>query len=198
LKTNILKPGIREVVDIILSKSKNSKKPFVVGLSGNGASGKTVFCLEMKKYFDFSHVKLDGYYYDSKKRHSKNITGCHPDSFDKEKAVKDINKLEAGKDVVIPLDDGGFETIKHSNIIIIDGLSAFLFPNWKKMYDFSIFIDAPDELVWKRKLALEKERRNTDINEFKRLFELRMKQYCEYVRPQREFVDLIVKVKIEN
>lgn len=182
------KPGLRKIANMMKSESESSEH-FLVGLSGNGASGKTTLCNSLKEYLDFSYVNLDGYYYDSELRHEKNMTGAHPESFDKAKVLKHLKALKDGEEISMPLEEGGFRKVKSSKTIIVDGFSAFLLPGWKELFDLTIFLDCPEEIVKERKYSS----RIVD-EEFERVFKLRMEQYEKYVKPKMEEVDHIVRV----
>ncbi|KHO45277.1 MAG: hypothetical protein QS99_C0016G0051 [archaeon GW2011_AR4] len=195
-------PPVQEVAENIRDKIREKKKedkreniihknPFIVAVTGQGAGGKSCFCILLKRCLPHATLlNLDGYYYPDEERHPKQMTGAHPDSFDKEGIREALHLLGSGKRVLVPQENGKRITVTPSSLIIVDGLCALLFPEWKKVYDYTIFIDCPAAIIRKRKLCTH------PTKEELALCDLRIKQFEEFVAPQQQDCDIIISLNL--
>lgn len=132
------------------------KEPFVIGLCGGSASGKTTVANKIIEQLGVPWVcmlSLDSFYkvlnaeqHEAAKRNEYNFD--HPDSFDHDLAATILKKLKEGKSVQIPIYDfkshSRLEQKKNlygANVIIFEGIMAFAY---KELRDVS------EKLSWGR------------------------------------------------
>ncbi|EXB97669.1 Uridine kinase-like protein 3 [Morus notabilis] len=130
-------------------------QPFVIGVAGGAASGKTTVCDMIIQQLHDQRVVLvnqDSFYH--------NLTGeelarvqdynfDHPDAFDTEKLLASMDKLRNGKAVDIPKYD--FKSYKNnvfpprrvnpSDVIILEGILIFHDPRVRELMNMKIFVD---------------------------------------------------------
>ena len=166
------------------------KRPsYIIGISGGSGSGKTyisekligecqkgVACLISQDSFykDLSHLSFE-------ERGSQNFD--EPSSLDFELFIQVVHTLYKGKGVEIPIYDfsqhirsSGFQKIKPTPVIILDGTLLFSHPKLIDLINLKVYIDTPDEVRLSRRVR-------RDIRERDRTYDSVMEQYSNSVRP---------------
>ena len=166
------------------------KRPsYIIGISGGSGSGKTyisekligecqkgIACLISQDSFykDLSHLSFD-------ERGGHNFD--EPSSIDFELFIQVVRTLVEGKSVKIPIYDfsqhirsSGFQIIKPTPVIILDGTLLFSHPKLIDLIDLKVYIDTPDEVRLSRRVR-------RDIRERDRTYDSVMEQYSNSVRP---------------
>ena len=166
------------------------KRPsYIVGISGGSGSGKTyiaeklideyqkgIACLISQDSFykDLSHLSFG-------ERGRQNFD--EPSSIDFELFIQVVHTLYKGKGVEIPIYDfsqhirsSGFQKIKPTPVIILDGTLLFSHPKLIDLINLKVFIDTPDEVRLSRRIR-------RDVGERGRTFDSIMEQYSNSVRP---------------
>ena len=131
------------------------QKPYIVGITGGSASGKTTFLNKLLTSYSPENVCLisqDNYY---KPRHQQPIDdkGVHnfdmPSSIDFEQYAQDIKKIQAGE--VVHRQEYTFNNpnkvpemleFKPAPIIVVEGIFVFYYPELEELLDLKVFIDA--------------------------------------------------------
>ena len=115
-------------------------EPFVIGVCGGSASGKTTVAKKIIKELDVPWVtllSLDSFYkiltpkqHEESGRNEYNFD--HPDAFDFDLVVKTLKRLKEGKKVEIPIynyvthsRESKTKTMYGANVIIFEGILAF-------------------------------------------------------------------------
>ncbi|MQL68048.1 hypothetical protein Taro_000331, partial [Colocasia esculenta] len=114
------------------------RQPFVIGVSGGTASGKTTVCdMIIQQLHDHRVVLVnqDSFYRgltaeESERVHEYNFD--HPDAFDTEQLLECIGKLKGGKSVNVPIYDfknhrrcsESFRKVNASDVIILEAIPA--------------------------------------------------------------------------
>ncbi|MBK6265876.1 uridine kinase [Marivirga sp. S37H4] len=180
--------------------------PFIVGITGGSASGKTMFLKSLLSHFKSDEVCLvsqDNYYRD---RHlqPKDENGIEnfdtPQSIEFDEYARDIKSLKEGNPVsrkeytfnnpnVIP-------EILHFNpsrIIVVEGLFVFYFPELAKLLDLKVFIDAKDYVKLKRRIVRDNTERGYDLDDVLYRYEKHVAPtYEKYIEPFKYDADIII------
>jgi len=138
-------------------------KPLVIGIAGCSGSGKTTLARELATQLDATLFPLDLYYRDLSQfpldsRHKQNFD--HPDSLESELIEQHVRALAKGEAIQRPVYDfkthsrvaGAFDTITPANVVIVEGILALHFAQLAPLYDFSIYVDAPDDVCLARRI----------------------------------------------
>lgn len=162
-------------------------QPVIVGISGGSASGKTTLAKKIaKEYRDKSVIiSLDNYYkdYSDPAIDKSTINYDEPASLDVELFIKHLTELKKGNSVEIP--DYNFcahrrlqETIKIKAypLIIVEGLFLFNIGMPERTFNLKIFVDAPDDIRFIRRLE-------RDVHQRERSVDSIVGQYLRTVRP---------------
>ncbi|MBN7814796.1 uridine kinase family protein [Algoriphagus pacificus] len=182
------------------------KKPFIVGITGGSASGKTLFLERLLNTFEPGEVCLisqDNYY---KPRNLQPIDaqGIHnfdtPMSIDFEEYAADIRKIQAGETVT--REEYTFNnasktpkmlTFNAAPVVVVEGIFVLYYPELAELLDLKIFIDAKDHIKLKRRIIRDKVERGYDLDDVLYRYEMHvMPTYEKYIKPFKNEADLIV------
>ena len=177
------------------SSTKNAgllRRPFIVGIAGGTASGKSAFACRVAEQLGAETVAVidaDAYYrpldhLPIEARHSVNFD--HPDAVDSELLCDHIQQLKRGTTVPKPVYDFAQFTrlpetvpVTPLPIIIVEGMLIFAVECLCKLFDLRIFIDADADIRLVRRML-------RDTRERGRTVELLANQYMNHVRPMHD------------
>lgn len=175
----------------------------IIGIAGGSGSGKTTVAYSLAKHLNATIISTDNYYKDQSHvplKERDNINYDHPDSIEWSLLKKQLKELSEGKTINIPQYQFGPHTrkketveVKPSNYIIVEGILAMYEKSLCDMYNYKIFVDAPEEVRLNRRI-------NRDINERAASEELTMQMWNnyvkpmhdEYVEPSKKYADIII------
>lgn len=181
-------------------------KPFIVGITGGSASGKTLFLERLLSSFEPGEVCLisqDNYY---KPRHLQPVDaqGIHnfdtPHSIDFSQYAADIRKIQEGETVL--REEYTFNnsakkpkmlTFSSAPVVVVEGIFVLYYPELAELLDLKIFIDAKDHIKLKRRIIRDKVERGYDLDDVLYRYEMHvMPTYEKYIKPFKNEADLIV------
>jgi uridine kinase len=169
---------------------------FIIGVAGGSGSGKSTVTEHIVGAIGADKVAViiqDNYYVDLghlTPEQRRKVNFDHPDSFDWELMLKQIDDLANGVPIEMPTYDYSRDTrraetitVLPAPIIVIEGLFALLDASMRKYMALRIFVDTADDIRFIRRLQ-------RDIIERGRSTESVIKQYLESVRPMhRQFIE---------
>ncbi|CAI0391390.1 unnamed protein product [Linum tenue] len=175
-------------------------QPFVIGVAGGAASGKTTVCDMIIQQLHDQRVVLvnqDSFYFnlteeELKRVHEYNFD--HPDAFDNDQLLSAMEKLRQGKAVDIPKYD--FKSYKSdvfparrvnpSDVIILEGILIFHDPRIRELMNMKIFVDTDADVRLARRIRRDTGEKGRDIATV-------LDQYSKFVKPA--FDDFILPTK---
>ena len=184
-----------------------SPKPFLIGIAGPSASGKTVLaCLLVDSLTAHSplRVPLDHYYKDLqdlepalRERHNFD----HPDALDHPLLIRQLRELAGGGPVDMPM--YSFEThsrvpelrrMTPGGVIVVDGLYSLYWERVRELLDLQLFVDADHETCLARRIARDVRERGRSEASVREQYEQTVRPMCErYIRPTLRFADLVLR-----
>jgi uridine kinase len=181
-------------------------QPYIVGITGGSASGKTSFLKALKDGFSHDEVCLISFdnYYKPLAQIPLDNNGQpnwdEPEALDMEDFIQDLVKLRNGESYerqeytfnnanTVP------KIIKQNSakIIIVEGLFIFSEPEIVKHLNLRIFLDARDDLRLDRRIMRDREERNID-NETS-IYQWHhhvVPSHKKYLVPYKDIADIIV------
>lgn len=163
--------------------------PFVIGIGGGTASGKTTVCRKIIERLQLPRVVVistDSFYKPLTKDQRSNVNSYnfdHPDAFDWNLLRDTIAQLKACKAVEIPIYDfvthsriEDTERLVAADVIVLEGILAFYRRDIREMIDLRVFIDTDSDLRLARRIR-------RDIQERGRTLESVLHQYQITVKP---------------
>ncbi len=179
-------------------------KPYIIGIAGGTASGKTAVAEILKESHpdDILLITHDNYYkaygeIPKKEAIEKNFD--YPGSIDNRLFISHLKKLIAGKKINVPR----YNFFTHSRckktvpaeskpIIIIEGILALSNPLVRKLMDLKIFIDADTDVRLARRLERDlKERDHSLKYSIMQYLKSAAPMYKLYVEPTKRYADII-------
>ncbi|PWA82616.1 uridine kinase-like protein [Artemisia annua] len=190
---------------------KSHKQPFVIGVAGGAASGKTVVCnLIIEQLHDLRVVlvKQESFYHNLTSKelsefHEYNFD--HPDAFNTEKVLTAMEMLKYGKAIDIPEYDfkshktGVPRRVNPSDVVILEGILILYDPRVRDMMDMKIFVDTDADVRLERRIRRDTGERGRDIS-------LVLGQYSKFVKPAfdafilptKKYADIIIPHEGDN
>ncbi len=178
--------------------------PVVLGIAGFSGSGKTTLAAELARELSGTHFPLDHYYRDLAhlplaERFKQNFDD--PELIELPLLTTHIASLAKGQPIERPLYDftthtrveGRTETIAPRAFLLVEGLFALHYDSLPPLYQLRIYIDAPDDLCFERRLKRDIEQRGRTPESVRRQYEETVRPAgIAFVRPSAARADLIV------
>ncbi|KAM3375315.1 uridine/cytidine kinase UKL1, chloroplastic [Capsicum galapagoense] len=183
------------------------KQPFVIGVSGGTASGKTTVCdMIIQQLHDHRVVLVnqDSFYRgltleEMKRVHEYNFD--HPDAFDTEQLLECVEKLKSGMSVQVPIYDfkthqrcsDSFRQVNASDVIILEGILVFHDARVRNLMSMKIFVDTDADVRLARRIRRDTVERGRDINSVLEQYAKFVKPaFDDFVLPSKKFADVII------
>jgi uridine kinase len=182
------------------------QSPLIIGITGGSGSGKTYFLKQLAAKLpagSTSILTFDNYYRPINQQ-QKDENGIEnfdlPESLDIKRFITDLNSLKNGQDVF--LKEYTFNNtnkipssihIKAAPILLIEGIFTFHFTEIFNLLSVKIFIDAPEELMLRRRITRDAEERGYDLDDVKYRFENHvLPAFQKFIAPKKTLADLII------
>jgi uridine kinase len=182
------------------------EKPYIIGITGGSASGKTLFLTSLMRHFkkeDICLISQDNYY-KTIDRVPKDENGVDnfdlPDSIDFELFAQHITDLKNGK--IVNIKEYTFNNVaaqdkilefKPAPIIVVEGIFVFTNPVVAAMLDLKIFIDAKEYIKIKRRIVRDNHERGYDLSDVLYRWENHVAPtYEKYIKPKKQYADIVV------
>ena len=185
-------------------------KPFVIGIAGGSASGKTTVSNAIYKDYNKQSlqghiISIDDFYIpvtDEERHNIKDITFDAPKRIEFSELEKVLQSIIERKTTTMPIYD--FKTCtrigkkdiscKNIDFIIVEGLFCLYDERIRKLLDVSLFIDILDEIRLKRRLTRDILERGANKNELIKYYnKYVIPSYAEYILPTKEYAGKIIE-----
>ncbi|WP_439881429.1 uridine kinase family protein [Pontibacter sp. MBLB2868] len=182
------------------------QKPFIVGITGGSASGKTTFLNKLLTSFAPENVCLisqDNYYkpreYQTKDRNGV-VNFDLPSCIDDEAYAHDILKVSQGETVyrteytfnnpnIVPKQ----LEFRPAPIVVVEGIFVFYFEEVAKLLDLKVYIDAKEYIKLQRRIVRDKVERGYDLDDvLYRYTQHVAPTYEKYIKPYKNDADIII------
>ncbi|XP_030766109.1 uridine-cytidine kinase-like 1 [Sitophilus oryzae] len=189
-------------------------EPFVIGICGGSASGKTTVTEKIIESLGVPWVTLlsmDSFYKIlNEKQHEiaeKNEYNFdHPDAFDWELLIITLERLKEGRKVEVPIynflthsRENRTKTMYGANVIIFEGILTFHNPKVVEMLDMKIFVDVDADVRLARRLRRDISQRGRDLEGvLKQYTSMVQPSFNHYIAPLMSHADIIVPRGGEN
>jgi uridine kinase len=140
--------------------------PTLVGIAGGSCSGKTTFARHLAELLTdvgVRSISFDSYYrplghLPLAERHAVNFD--HPDSLDGDLLVENLRALRRSEAVDEPVYDFATHArlpethrVTPAPVVLVDGILLLAFDRLVEVLDYSVFIDAPEDVRLARRIA---------------------------------------------
>ena len=183
-----------------------SQRPYIVGISGGSASGKTSFLKHLSEALPSGNlciVSQDNYYRPKDQQlrdENGQINFDLPTSIDRAAFHADMQRLMRGESIRIKeytFNNASREPreieMQPAPLLIMEGLFIFHYTEIREALDLKVYIDARDEVKLERRLKRDRDERGYEHDVV--LYQWNnhvMPSYMQYLRPYRDEADVIV------
>ncbi|KAK7276996.1 hypothetical protein RIF29_18145 [Crotalaria pallida] len=182
------------------SETDMIKQPFIIGVAGGAASGKTAVCDMIIQQLHDQRVVLvnqDSFYHNLTEEEVTRVQDYnfdHPEAFDTEQLLRVMDKLKRGQAVEIPkYDFKGYKNdvsparrVNPADVIILEGILVFHDPRLRALMNMKIFVDTDADVRLARRIKRDTSLKAWDIGAV-------LDQYSKFVKPA--FDDFILPTK---
>jgi uridine kinase len=180
------------------------RRSIVIGIAGCSGSGKTTLARELAVQLEATLFPLDLYYRELSRfpldaREKQNFD--HPDSLESELFIEHVRRLAEGETIQRPVYDfsrhtrveGAFEAVVPGRYVLVEGILALHYAELWPLFDFSIYVDAPNAICLNRRIYRDMRERGRTEASVRAQFEATAKPMAErYVLPSRERASITV------
>ena len=177
----------------------------IIGIAGGTGSGKTTLTERLKAEFqgDVSVLYHDNYY----KSHSDmtyeeraKLNYDHPDAFETERMIADLQALRRGETVLCPvydytIHDRSPETleVRPTKVILVEGILIFENKALRDLMDIKIFVDTDADVRILRRIMRDVKKRGRSLDSVVQQYLTTVKPMHEqFVEPSRRYADIVV------
>ena len=192
----------------------NPAKRFLIGITGESASGKSTICRELKNIIEqlsmpVSVLSTDNYFNDISALIKKygsfdNLTDNGydidaPESFQLELLKNDLEALAQGYTIMAPryVPNGTGISIPNSlkissdKVVVVEGI-ATMYKDVKDVFDIKIYIETENDIRRERFIKRAKAERNQNEENAIKQWEYLLKAGEKYVLPGRNYADFVI------
>ena len=177
----------------------------IIGIAGGTGSVKTTLTEKLKAEFgeDVSVLYHDNYY----KSHSEmpyeertKLNYDHPDAFETDLMIRDIQALRRGETVRCPVYDytihdrsGETVEVRPTKVIIVEGILIFENQALRDLMDIKIFVDTDADVRILRRIMRDVKKRGRSLDSVVKQYLTTVKPMHEqFVEPSKRYADIVV------
>jgi len=180
--------------------------PFIVGITGGSASGKTTFLRRLLASFPEDEICLisqDNYYHPRETQlvDAQGFTNFDlPTSIDSAAYAADVLSISQGREVRRP--EYVFNNpaarpaelvFRPAPIVVVEGIFVFHFEEVAKLLDLKVFIDAQEHVKVLRRIVRDRDERGYDLEDvLYRYIHHVAPTYDKYIKPYQHDADIII------
>ena len=184
-------------------------KPLIIGVAGGSGSGKstvsrnvaqalhslhgeTIAFIDMDAYYNnYAHLSLD---------QRRRINWDHPDAFDWELLIGQLNRLAAGEAIEKPVYDFVTHTrsdktvlVPPAQVVVVDGILLFSDPRVRELCEVKVFVDADADIRLIRRIRRDITKRGRPLEEVLDQYLTTVQpMHLQFVEPSKRYADVIV------
>ena len=189
-----------------VSNCGGNREPFLIGVAGGTASGKTTVCDLIMQNLQEQRVVLiaqDSFYRPLTTEEHDNVASYnfdHPDAIDTKYLVEVLQKLMLRQSVHVPVYDfvshsRSEETIfiESGDVIIIEGILVLAMEEIRAMCHMKVFVDTDDDLRLARRLKRDTVDRGRSVDGVITQYTTFVKpMFDTFVSPSKKYADVII------
>lgn len=183
-----------------------TRRPYIVGIAGGSASGKTSFLNALLDSFapnEISLVSQDNYYRSAEQQladENGRLNFDLPDSLYRAEFHRDLERLAAGIAVRRqeytfnnPAVTPGIVTVEPAPILVTEGLFVFHYDEVWRMLDYKVYLHADEDIRLQRRIERDSKERGYPEVDVRYQWEHHvMPADRQYLQPFKERCDLVV------
>lgn len=182
---------------------RQGRRPIMLGVVGDSAAGKTTLTRGIENIFGQHRVNAictDDYHrYDREARKVVQLTPLNPACNYMEIMEQHLQLLAMGEPILKPVYNHSHGTLDSPELfdpaeyVVIEGLLGFASKPMRDCFDVKIYLDPPEDLRRAWKIKRDCTKRNYKPEEVIADMERREPDSKEFIEPQREHADIVVR-----
>ncbi|XP_063067490.1 uridine-cytidine kinase 1 [Engraulis encrasicolus] len=204
----------------LMDMQRPRHRPFLIGVSGGTASGKSTVCAKIMELLGQNEVdqhqrkvaivSQDSFYRVlTPEQKAKALKGQynfdHPDAFDNALMYQTLKDIVDGKVVDVPTYDFVThsrlpETIRvyHADVVLFEGILVFYHPHIRDMFHMKLFVDTDSDVRLSRRV-LRDMKRGRDLEQILSQYTTFVKPaFEEFCLPTKKYADVIIPRGVDN
>lgn len=174
----------------------------LIGIGGDSGAGKSTLLHSLERLLSPSVTLLEGdgdHRWERGSQNYEKITHLNPRANYLERQAENLIRLKKGETIYRPDYDhhtGKFTEpmpVKPTDFIILSGLHPFYLPKMRKVTDIKIYLETEDRLRLHWKILRDTQKRGYSREKIEEQIKKRSADSDKYIRPQKNFADLIVE-----
>ncbi|KAG5680803.1 hypothetical protein PVAND_010288 [Polypedilum vanderplanki] len=197
------------------------KKPFLIGVAGGTASGKSSVCkriIEKLGQADINErqrqvvsISQDSFYRELTeeekiKAQKGQFNFDHPQSFDEELMYTTMKQILSGETVVLHSYDYKTNskstekiTIYPADVVLFEGILVFYFPSIRDLFHMKLFVDTDSDTRLARRVPRDIKERGRDLDQVLNQYMMFVKPaFEEFCSPTKKYADVIIPRGVDN
>jgi len=175
----------------------------LVAIAGCSGSGKSTLARNVARALKTTVIPVDAYYRDRSDLEPSERAKLNfdtPDAIEKERLVKDLRRLKAGRSIRRPVYDFAAHTrasrrvrVNPRPFVVIEGLFALYWPEVRDLCAAKVFVELKDETCYERRLKRDTRDRGRTMASVERQYRESVSPMAElYIKPTERFANVIV------
>jgi len=189
-----------------MNPQKTDEKPYIIGITGGTASGKTFVIEALKDAFDgkILVISQDQYYKGETAKHMDRWERANldkPDAFDNILLEKHVHDLIAGKTVMSPVYNYQLHKqtkakvpLEPKAVIILEGIMILNDKKLRNLMDWKVYLEAAPDIRLARRLLRDIEERGVTIENLRSTIEWYVQNvkpmHDKYIHPMKQYADV--------
>ena len=180
--------------------------PYLVGITGGSASGKTTFLRRLLASFPEEQICLisqDNYYHPREQQH-RDAQGVEnfdlPASIDSAAYAADVLRISQGQEVRRleymfnnPNAEPKELVFRPAPIVVVEGIFVFYFEEIARLLDLKVYIDAQEHVKLQRRIIRDRDERGYDLSDVLYRYTNHVAPtYEKFIRPFKAEADLVI------
>ena len=193
-------------MDELGAKNKEEFNPFLIGICGGSASGKTTAASYITQFVGEENCllfSLDNYFFgpnDEERKHIQDYNFDRPEALDLDLAYKHLLELKAGKTIEMPVYSFHIskrmdytQKVSPKKVIIFEGIFSLHEKRMRDLMDIKLFFDLDSDIRFARRIMRDISDRSRQINTVvERYFRFVKPAFDRYILPTKKFADFVI------
>ena len=189
-----------------LSEEKGKINPFLIGICGGSASGKTTAASYITQFVGEENCllfSLDNYFFgpnDEERKDIQNYNFDRPEALDLDLAYKHLLALKEGKTIEMPVYSFHVskrmdytQTVSPKKIIIFEGIFSLHEKRMRDIMDIKLFFDLDSDIRFFRRIIRDISDRSRQIDTvIERYFRFVKPAFDRYILPTKKYADFVI------
>lgn len=192
----------------------NTGRPFIIGVTGGTASGKSTVCQAIVEHLNLPWViqlSMDRFYKPLSDAqiadaHTGNYNFDHPDAFDFDEFQTVLRQMRTGDAAEVPVysfekhaRESHTDTLYGADVVIVEGILVLYDKRVRDQFDMCVFVETDADLRLARRIKRDVAERGRSVDGVLEQYIKTVKpSFDDFIAPTKRYADLIIPRGGEN